>query len=294
MSDPFLGEIELFAFAFAPKGWATCSGQTMPINQNQALFSLLGTTYGGDGRTTFALPDLRGRVAVGQGQGAQLSPRAIGDIGGEESHGLTAAELPAHTHAVGAVGRPSSTAVIGPAGNLLSVGAGRNSGGEVSVNVYGSGTPGVGGVDACIDDRGVPWCAGAFEHDAVLGGDALHRPRRHLPVAQLVEYHLVVLPARPGRVDRHDMERRQRAAVEVDIVAALGKHRVGRAAEDHGEGVVSVAGPAVHVHPLQHQVRHAKPKRLPDMRRELGWSQHSVPPRFANPVLTGAAVDAKW
>jgi microcystin-dependent protein len=143
MSEPFLGEIELFAFPFAPKGWATCSGQTMPINQNQALFALLGTTYGGDGRSTFALPDLRGRVAIGQGQGAQLSPRAIGDTGGEENHGLTTAELPAHTHAVGAVGKPSSTAVIGPAGNLLSVGAGRNSGGQVAVNVYGSGTPGV-------------------------------------------------------------------------------------------------------------------------------------------------------
>jgi microcystin-dependent protein len=141
MSEPFLGEIELFAFAFAPNGWATCSGQTLPIAQNQALFALLGTTYGGNGSTTFALPDLRGRVAIGQGQGAQLSPRAIGQTGGEETHGLTAAELPAHTHAVSAVGRPSSTAVIGPAGNLLSVGAGRTSGGNVVVNVYSPGTP---------------------------------------------------------------------------------------------------------------------------------------------------------
>ena len=74
----------------------------MPINQNQALFALLGTTYGGDGRTTFALPDLRGRVAIGQGQGAQLSRRVHRRHGGEENHGLTTAELPAHTHAVGA------------------------------------------------------------------------------------------------------------------------------------------------------------------------------------------------
>jgi microcystin-dependent protein len=93
MAEPFLGEIRTFAFDFAPKGWAKCEGQLMPINQNQALFALLGTTYGGDGRVTFALPDLRGRVTV-----SASSTHPQGEAGGEESHALTLAELPAHTH----------------------------------------------------------------------------------------------------------------------------------------------------------------------------------------------------
>ena len=78
MSEPFVGEIRMFGFGFAPQGWAQCNGQLLPINQNQALFSLLGTTYGGDGVTTFALPDMRSRVQAGQGQGSGLSPYAEG------------------------------------------------------------------------------------------------------------------------------------------------------------------------------------------------------------------------
>jgi microcystin-dependent protein len=93
MTEPFIGEIQVFAFQYAPKGWALCNGQLLPINQNQALFSLLGTTYGGDGRTTFALPDLRGRVPLGVGAGYTQGERA-----GEESHTLIAPEMPAHTH----------------------------------------------------------------------------------------------------------------------------------------------------------------------------------------------------
>lgn len=95
MSEPFLAEIRLTAFGFPPKGWARCDGQLLPINQNQALFSLLGTVYGGDGRTTFALPDLRGRVPVHTGEGFGL-----GQSGGQESHTLTLAELAPHTHPV--------------------------------------------------------------------------------------------------------------------------------------------------------------------------------------------------
>ncbi|HZO92302.1 MAG TPA: tail fiber protein [Candidatus Baltobacteraceae bacterium] len=95
MSTPFLSEIKLVAFNFAPKGWAMCNGQLLPINQNQALFSLLGTTYGGDGRTTFALPDLRGAVAMHQGAGYIL-----GQYTGEENHTLTLGETPTHTHYV--------------------------------------------------------------------------------------------------------------------------------------------------------------------------------------------------
>ncbi|HEY6044684.1 MAG TPA: tail fiber protein [Nitrosospira sp.] len=89
----FLGEIKLVSFNFAPKGWALCNGQLLPINQNQALFSLLGTTYGGNGQTTFALPDLRGRVPVHFGDGVTLGEKA-----GEQAHTLNASELPAHTH----------------------------------------------------------------------------------------------------------------------------------------------------------------------------------------------------
>src|SRR5436309_6225143 len=93
MSQPFLGEIKIISWNFAPKGWAFCNGQFLPINQNQALFSLLGTTYGGNGQTTFALPDLRGRAAIYQGQGFIL-----GQAGGQEFHTITQSEMPAHLH----------------------------------------------------------------------------------------------------------------------------------------------------------------------------------------------------
>ena len=95
MSEPFIGEIRIFSFGFAPRSWALCNGQLLPINQNQALFSLLGTTYGGDGRTSFALPDLRGRVPLHVGPENVLGARA-----GAETVTLTAAQLPAHTHAL--------------------------------------------------------------------------------------------------------------------------------------------------------------------------------------------------
>lgn len=94
--EPYLGEIRLFAGSFAPRGWALCNGQLLPINQNQALFSLLGTTYGGDGRVTFALPDLRGVVPIGYG-----NTYSLGERGGEYAHTLTIGELPNHTHTLG-------------------------------------------------------------------------------------------------------------------------------------------------------------------------------------------------
>jgi microcystin-dependent protein len=93
--DPFIGEIRLVPFTFAPQGWALCAGQLLPINGNQALFALIGTNFGGDGRTTFALPDLRGRVPVGMGPSDP-----IGSTGGQETVKLTVAQLPAHAHAV--------------------------------------------------------------------------------------------------------------------------------------------------------------------------------------------------
>lgn len=93
MSDPFLGEIRIFSFNFAPKGWAACGGQLLPINQNQALFSLLGTTYGGNGQTNFALPSLGGRAAMSVGSGRQL-----GEVVGEPTHTLSISEMPTHDH----------------------------------------------------------------------------------------------------------------------------------------------------------------------------------------------------
>lgn len=108
MTDPFLGEIRNFAFNFAPRGWAQCQGQTLSISQNTALFSLLGTMYGGDGRTTFALPDLRGRVSIAPGQGPGLTPRSQGETGGSEAVTLTSAEIAPHTHQVAASSAASS------------------------------------------------------------------------------------------------------------------------------------------------------------------------------------------
>lgn len=101
MADPFVAEIRIFPFTFAPTGWAFCDGQIMPISQNTALFSLLGTVYGGDGKSTFALPDLQGSAAMHPGQGPGLSLYDLGQIGGSETVTLLVSEIPAHAHAVG-------------------------------------------------------------------------------------------------------------------------------------------------------------------------------------------------
>ena len=98
MSEPFVGEIRMFAGNFAPRGWAFCDGQLLAVSQNDALFSLLGTIYGGDGRTTFGLPDLRGRIPLHQGTGPGLSPRRLGSKGGSENVTLTTNQLASHTH----------------------------------------------------------------------------------------------------------------------------------------------------------------------------------------------------
>jgi len=107
--EPFLAEIILFAGNFAPRGWALCQGQILPINQNQALFSLLGTTYGGDGRTSFALPDLRGRVPIHPGHGPGLSNYDLGQKGGTETNTLTPNQLPSHNHSIGAAEEATAT-----------------------------------------------------------------------------------------------------------------------------------------------------------------------------------------
>src|SRR2546423_10900097 len=108
MAEPFLSEIRIMSFVFAPKGWALCNGQLLPINQNQALFSLLGTSFGGDGRVNFALPDLRGRTPIEVGNG-----HTLGERGGEQAHTLSISEIPTHTHVASATSNTSTTNVPG-------------------------------------------------------------------------------------------------------------------------------------------------------------------------------------
>ena len=182
MAEPFLGEIEAFAFNFAPKGWALCAGQVLPINQNTALFSLLGTTYGGNGTTTFQLPDLRGRVANAFGQGQGLGNYSLGQTGGQESHTLILNEMSSggHSHAVtaknngttGGTNTPSSAVGLGAA--------------------YASeaGSPAVNSVRyGCAHDRnGVARAhrrAAAREPHAIPWIELLHSAPRNLSVAQL-------------------------------------------------------------------------------------------------------------
>lgn len=118
MSDPFVAEIRIFPFNFPPVGWAFCDGQLLPISQNTALFSLLGTTYGGDGKSTFALPNLQGMVAVQSGQGQGLSLRDLGEVGGSETVTLLESEIPAHAHGLrvspddGDLSNPSPTRAL--------------------------------------------------------------------------------------------------------------------------------------------------------------------------------------
>lgn len=116
-SEPFLAEIYMGGMNFAPRGFATCSGQIVSIAQNTALFALLGTTFGGNGQTTFALPDLRGRVPMGEGQGPGLSPRTLGEVGGTETVTLISTQIPAHNHTLNAVSDAGD--VSAPSGNYL-------------------------------------------------------------------------------------------------------------------------------------------------------------------------------
>ena len=120
MADPFVAEIRIFPFNFAPRGWAWCDGQLMPLSQNTALFSLLGTTYGGNGKSNFALPDLQGRAPMHPGQGPGLSLHDLGESAGTETVTLTSAEMPAHGHGFSMSVRPADN--LNPGG--LSLGSG--------------------------------------------------------------------------------------------------------------------------------------------------------------------------
>jgi len=121
MADPFLAEIRITGFSFAPRGWAFCNGQVIPLSQNTALFSLLGTTYGGNGSSNFALPDLQARAPLQAGQGPGLSDRVLGQSGGQATVTLQPAELPSHTHALRAAGGAAVTGA--PAGSLATASA---------------------------------------------------------------------------------------------------------------------------------------------------------------------------
>ena len=141
MSEPYLSMIEAFGFDFAPRGWALCAGQTLPISQYAALFSLLGTTYGGDGVRTFNLPDLRSRIALGFGQGPGLSSYPQGALGGEEAHQLLTGEVPSHAHTLNATNNgqangtsvPDSTVMLG-SGYAIETGS-------PAENIYSSAAP---------------------------------------------------------------------------------------------------------------------------------------------------------
>lgn len=151
MADPFVAEIRIFPFNFAPKGWAFCNGQLLPISQNTALFSLLGTTYGGNGKSTFALPNLQGSAPMHPGQGPGLSLHDLGEIGGSETVTLLESELPLHTHTMQASADPADVQAGSPSRSLA-----RSSNG----NAYNSSAAGL-----------VPLNAASL---APAGGDAPH------------------------------------------------------------------------------------------------------------------------
>jgi microcystin-dependent protein len=136
MSDFFVGQITAFGGNFAPKNWATCSNQTIAISQNTALFSILGTTYGGNGTTTFCLPDLRGRVAMGSGTGPGLTPRVLGELSGVENVTLLTTQMPAHNHALNATTAAATGA--SPQNTILSTSNGADGDGNpFTVQIYG-------------------------------------------------------------------------------------------------------------------------------------------------------------
>jgi len=138
MSDQFVAEIRIFPFNFAPVGWAMCNGQLLPISQNTALFSLIGTFYGGDGKSTFGLPNLQGSVPIDQGQGAGLTDRAIGESGGESAITLLQSEMPSHAHTLQATTTPGNTATAAGSQLALATAGGGKSGGAYVANFYSS------------------------------------------------------------------------------------------------------------------------------------------------------------
>jgi microcystin-dependent protein len=161
MGSQFLGEIRMFAGDFAPVGWALCNGQLLPIAPNEALFQLIGTTYGGDGETTFALPDLRGRLPVSQGQGPGLSNYTLAELGGTETVTLTPAQMPAHSHLPRARAGAGTSDV--PATRVWAAPS------EPSAKIYTGGAPDAGMNPAVIKSSG-----GGLPHDNMPPFLAIH------------------------------------------------------------------------------------------------------------------------
>ncbi len=190
MSNPFVAEIRIFAGNFAPTGWALCNGQLMPISQNTALFSLLGTTYGGDGKSTFALPDLQGSAPMQQGQGPGLSLRDLGEIGGEPNVTLLQTEMPAHSHsAQGSTGSNQTT----PANNAWASGAKLGGG-----NLYVPTNPAEQRADEPVGHVHRRQQSAPQQHDAVSGSHLHHRSAGSLPSALLTAFRLGLQDGYPG------------------------------------------------------------------------------------------------
>ena len=158
MTDQFIAEIRIFPFNFAPVGWALCNGQILPISQNTALFSLLGTTYGGNGTTNFALPNLQGAAPLNFGQGPGLSLRDLGEIGGEAAVTLTTSEMPLHNHTISA--STSSGTSLTAAGNQLGVGKTGTKTSQTVANLYSpnpaKATSGLAGTAMTVAGSGQP------------------------------------------------------------------------------------------------------------------------------------------
>lgn len=162
MAEPFVGEIRMFAGNFAPRGWSYCDGQLLAVSQNDALFSLLGTIYGGDGRTTFGLPDLRGRLPIHAGSGPGLSPRRLGAKSGMEKVTLATTQLPSHTHAPAATaavanqGTPSTARVLAQAG---------------TISAYQSGNP---STTVAMNTNSVSKIGGGRDHTNLMPFECVH------------------------------------------------------------------------------------------------------------------------
>lgn len=159
MADPFVAEIRIVGFNFAPKGWAFCNGQILPISQNTALFSLLGTTYGGDGKSTFALPNLQGAVPMHPGQGPGLSLRDLGEQSGSDNVTLLISEMPVHTHALNSAGNLPATGSIPHAAAAFA----RSTGGSAYVAGQGALNP-----NSALHFNAIPPTGGNLPHNNLM------------------------------------------------------------------------------------------------------------------------------
>lgn len=164
MADPFVGEIRLFAGTYAPQGWLACDGSQIQISENEILFTLLGTTYGGDGVRTFALPDLRNRLPVGQGTGPALSPRTMGQTFGAASVPLTQAQLPAHSHTIQGSADNATTGIPGPTTVLATLASG---------TLYDSGVPNP-TLERNLSPQSIPVVGGSVPHSNLMPTTALN------------------------------------------------------------------------------------------------------------------------